>query len=213
MENDGKNEMNSKGKDDKDHRLYPVVWVSIIAAVAITFAVIYIGFGNMFMNAKKTSDAGVNSTAFTTLHVKDFDDNDVDSSVFKGHKVTVVNIWATFCSPCIGEIPTLDKLNKEYSDKGLQVIGICGDIADSSGKIDDAQMKSAQKIVSEAGASYLQLVPDESLNKSYIDNNVIAYPTTLFLDEDGNIIDRVIGANEEKDWKTKFDANLKKVSK
>ena len=54
----------------------------------------------------------------------DLDGNHVDQSIFTGRKLTMINIWATFCGPCLGEMPTLGVLHQEYQDRGFQVVGI-----------------------------------------------------------------------------------------
>lgn len=54
------------------------------------------------------------------MKTEDINGNKVDSSIFSKYKLTVVNVWNTGCTPCVGEIPTLDKLNKEYEKKVFQ---------------------------------------------------------------------------------------------
>ena len=69
------------------------------------------------------------SPVFGNFNSVDVDGNKVSSEILKGKKVTMVNIWGTFCTPCIKEMPDLEKLNKEYADKGFQVVGIVCDVA------------------------------------------------------------------------------------
>ncbi len=72
---------------------------------------------------------------FQTMQMTDFDGNEVDKSLFEGHRLTMVNIWATFCNPCLSEMPELGELAAEYAKEegGVQIIGICTDITDLSG--------------------------------------------------------------------------------
>ena len=44
------------------------------------------------------------------MQMTDFDGNEVDKSLFEGHRPTMVNIWATFCNPCLSEMPELGEL-------------------------------------------------------------------------------------------------------
>ena len=233
---------NINDNGSKPNKPHPVIWVIILLAVVIV-VIVYAGLGNKrtgaeatpaeatsaevtsveatsveatsaeATSAEATSAVESGSSEFADLHVTDFDGNEVDSSVFSGHSLTMVNIWATYCSPCIGEMSTLNDLNEKYKDRGFQVIGICCDLVDENGDVQSTQMTSAQQILSDTGASYMQLIPDKNLMNEYIYKNVSAVPTSLFIDENGNIIDSVLGANEEDAWSEMIEAHLDKVSK
>lgn len=58
------------------------------------------------------------------MQTEDIKGNKVDSSIFSENKLTVINLWNTGCTPCITEIPELDKLNKYYADKGVSIKGL-----------------------------------------------------------------------------------------
>ena len=60
----------------------------------------------------------------SSFNTTDIDSNQVDESVFKGKKLTMINIWATYCGPCINEMPALGKISREYAGEGFQIIGI-----------------------------------------------------------------------------------------
>ncbi len=64
----------------------------------------------------------------SSFSATDLDGNAVDESIFSSSKLTMVNIWATFCGPCIGEMPDLGLLNEEYASEGFQVVGIVADV-------------------------------------------------------------------------------------
>lgn len=68
---------------------------------------------------QKKADPGVISFETT-----DLDGNVVRSAdVFKGHRLTMVNVWGTFCGPCIGEMPELEKLNYRLKQKDCAIVG------------------------------------------------------------------------------------------
>ena len=77
-------------------------------------------------NTELTESTGMLSRFSTT----DIDGNAVDESVLKGKKLTMVNVWTTFCGYCIMEMPGISELDEEYADKGFQVIGIVKDVYD-----------------------------------------------------------------------------------
>jgi thiol-disulfide isomerase/thioredoxin len=141
----------------------------------------------------------------------DIDGNPVDQSVFKDHKLTMVNVWATFCGPCINEMPELGKLNHEYADKGVQVVGIVVDAAGSDGKLLPDMVETAKEIVKQTDADYLHLLPSEDLNSALL-NSVTAVPTTVFVDEDGNQVgETIVGSHSGEEWAGIIDDLLKEV--
>ena len=67
---------------------------------------------------------GASEAVLGTFAATDMDGNAVDESILSGKKVTMINLWAPWCGPCVGEMPDLQKLNEKYADKGFQVIGV-----------------------------------------------------------------------------------------
>lgn len=140
----------------------------------------------------------------------DLDGNKVTDKIFKGKKLTMVNVWGTFCSPCIGEMPDLQTLSEEYADKDFQIIGIVCDIKDSE---DAEKIQIAKDICKETGVKYVSLVPSESLNDALLDS-IVSVPATFFLDEDGKQLDRnYIGSKSLDGWKSVVDSIYAELDK
>ena len=112
------------------------------------------------------------------------------AEVFAKNKVTVVNIWASWCPPCVGEIPELDKMNKELSEKGCGVIGLLDDGEDPQG------LEDAKDILQDVGATYLNMIFPYKISANVAFQ---AYPTTFFVDSNGTIIgEPVVGAAPDR---------------
>lgn len=139
---------------------------------------------------------------FKGIESYDLDGNKVDDSIFKGKKLTMVNIWGTFCSPCIGEMPDLQKLSEEYADKDFQIIGIiCDAYAD-----DEEKIQLAKEICKDTGAKYVSIVASASLDDAILDT-VMSVPTTFFLNEEGKQFDQnYIGSKSLDRWKAIVDS-------
>ncbi|MBQ6500016.1 MAG: TlpA family protein disulfide reductase [Mogibacterium sp.] len=120
---------------------------------------------------------------------EDLDGDKVTEAIFADKDVTVLNIWATFCGPCISEMPDLAALAGELPENA-QVIGIVIDTP----KYENIDL--ARKICSEAGVKYTNVVASKSVLETFA--FVDAVPTTFILDKSGNVIGKpIVGANVE----------------
>ena len=82
--------------------------------------------------------------AFDSVDLKG---NAVTDAIFQENKITMLNIWGTFCPPCIREMPDLAKLNEVNKSKGFEVIGIPIDIIDEFGNISPKERATADEII------------------------------------------------------------------
>ena len=135
----------------------------------------------------------------------DLNGNKIDEDTFKGKKLTMVNIWGTFCHPCVGGMPDFQTLSEEYADKDVQVIGIVCDIID---KGDVEKIQLAKDLCADTGANYVNVIPSDSLNYAILDS-IISVPATIFLDEDGKQIgENYVGSRSLESWKGIVDSIL-----
>ncbi len=138
---------------------------------------------------------------FTDFTTTALDGKEYTADVFTGNKLTMVNVWGTFCAPCISEMPDLEKLSKAYADKGLVIVGVVSDVYDYMAQENNAdKIKKAENIVAETGVSYINLLPSESLNAAKLDY-ITTFPTTYFLNEKGEIITgEYVGSRSYDQW-------------
>ena len=157
-------------------------------------------------DAESAQPAGVMSPFSAT----DLEGNPLDQSMLAGKKLTLVNVWATYCTPCIGEMPDLGALAQAYADKDVQIVGLVSDVLDSDGQVSDTQLATARDIVAETGANYTHIVPSPDLY--HILAQVTAVPTTFFVDETGAQVGTAILAAQSRDtWAQTIDAMLAEV--
>lgn len=129
---------------------------------------------------------------------------EVTQEVFAGGKLTLVNIWGTFCGPCIQEMPDLGELSAEYADRGLQVVGIVSDVTEPG-------TQEAWEIIEATGADYMHIIPSQQLYENFL-WEVQAVPTTIFVDSKGRRVgDVVIGARDKADWIEEIEKRLQEV--
>lgn len=138
----------------------------------------------------KTGDNKTDKNKISSFTTKDLDGNTVTDSIFSEKDLTVVNIWGTFCGPCIGEMPELAEWS-EAMPSNVQIIGL---VCDIEGEDDQEHKDKAKEIMEKAGADFINLIPGEGLDSLL--SEVTGVPTTIFIDKNGNITGKeVIGAN------------------
>lgn len=163
--------------------------------------------GNIDQQTDKTSQTLGEFSKFTAT---DLDGNEVNQDILKGYKLTMLNVWGTFCPPCLREMPDLGELASEYKDKGVQIVGVVIDVMDNKGEIDDKKVEEAKELVEKTKADYLHLLPSEDLIRIKL-ADVYSIPETIFIDENGNIIDSVIGSRSKENWEDVINNMLEKV--
>lgn len=121
--------------------------------------------------------------------------------------VTMINVWATFCGPCIEEMPDLGKLAAEYEQSGaaFKIVGVVGDCQDAEGNAVESQVSLAQDIVEATSANYQHVLPGAQARAGVL-STLYAYPTTLFVDGEGNLLGTYVGSRSYEDWKEIIDS-------
>lgn len=142
---------------------------------------------------------------FTT---QDLDGNTVTAQdAFSGYRLTMVNVWATYCGPCIREMPDLGELSDEFADRSVRIVGLVSDATGYGGVIDEDAMQAARDIVQETGADYLHLIPSPSLE--HLLAQITAVPTTFFVDEYGCQVGKAYaGSRDKEDWAAILEETL-----
>lgn len=113
--------------------------------------------------------------------LKDLNGKDVSLSDFKGKKL-MLNFWASWCRPCMSEMPDIQKLYNETKDSDLVILAV--NLSE-----DKATVKSFADI-NKYNFTIL-LDSEENVGRQY---TITAIPTTFFIDKEGNIISTVKGA-------------------
>lgn len=146
----------------------------------------------------KASPVAKNVPNFSTKTIKG---ESVTNEIFATKKITMVNIWGTFCPPCIGEMPELGEMARSLP-ADAQIIGLICDTSEGSQRI-----QKALQITKEANVDFINIVPDEQLMKFM--ENVEAVPTTIFVNSKGEVVGKaIIGADVEA-YKSELEKLLK----
>ena len=115
-----------------------------------------------------------------SFETTDTEGNPVSSKdLFAQHDITMVNCWASWCGPCVGELAELVETNKRLAESDCAIIGILTD------GDDEEALKVGMQHMEENGVDYPVLIPNDDVRASF---NVRAYPTTYFVNRDGVIL-------------------------
>ena len=115
-----------------------------------------------------------------------------DNSMFSKAKVTMVDVWATTCGPCIQEMPHIQQLANNYAGRGLKVVTVLGD-SETPGCIN-----TALAIIGGIQGFNLPVLRNNSSVAAAFPAG--AYPTTYFIDSNGNILKVVTTSNSYDKW-------------
>lgn len=160
--------------------------------------------------AEKTSQSIAQSTDISSkgnssLSVGEFTTQDVSGNaytqeIFKDYDLTMVNIFTTWCTPCVEEMPDLEKLHKQMKDQGVNVVGVVLDVLNEKGEIVQEDLERAQLLVERTGVTYPILLPDSTYMNGRL-TGIEGFPETFFVDKNGNIVgDTYSGSNSLEGW-------------
>ena len=124
----------------------------------------------------------------------------------------MVNVFATWCTACVKEIPDLVELQKEMKDKGVNIVGVVTDTVDDDGDNKEA-IEKAKVIYEKTKSTYAYLKPDKTNFNGRL-NGIQALPETFFVDKNGNIVgDTYSGSHDFKSWKQIVEKELENLKK
>ncbi|MBQ5991037.1 MAG: TlpA family protein disulfide reductase [Clostridia bacterium] len=113
----------------------------------------------------------------------------ISSDILHEYDLVIVNCWAEWCGPCVGELPELERIHREYPN--VLILGVLSFSNDPEG---------AKETLRDAGVTYPAFEPAGTL----IDlvSQFDAIPTTMFFDSTGNqIADTIVGSMNYNQWK------------
>jgi len=119
------------------------------------------------------------------INLQDFTGKSVSTDRFKG-KILVVDFWATWCVPCIEEVPKFNQLQQKYEAQGVQVIGVT---------LASGDAKEVKPFVAKNKMKYAIYIGDDD---QVYDLNVVAFPTTYVVTRDMKVFRRYIGTSPGK---------------
>jgi len=155
-----------------------VILVAIVLVVAI-----WRGIRHSHSNRTGLGGAAVAHSVAPSFSLQDLEGKPLDLASYRG-KVVLLNFWATWCTPCRGEIPHFVELQSQYGGRGLQIVGI---------SMDDGPAP-VRNFYQEHKMNYPVALGTEKVAEAY--GGVLGLPVTFLIDRDGRIAAKFTGAVE-----------------
>lgn len=149
----------------------------------------------------KQAESDKEDKKFPEFTAKTVSGEDINSDLFKDSKLTVVNVWGSWCGPCVQEIPELQKLYESMKDKDVNVIGLAQDAG--------TDLDAVKEIIDKNKVTYQNIVP-EGATEDFV-MSIMAFPTTFFVDSDRNIVGVIQGNRNLEAFTAAVEGVLEKL--
>lgn len=159
----------------------------VAISLAVLGIVIAAGIAGRQILGDEMSPLGLGSKA-PSFTAQTLDASPVPKSLadYRGN-VVMLNVWATWCTPCRVEMPSMEKLHQAYGEKGLKIVAVSID--------DPGTEQQVRDFVREYGLTFAILHdPTKAISREY---QTTGYPETVILGRDGIIRKKLLGAT---DW-------------
>jgi cytochrome c biogenesis protein CcmG, thiol:disulfide interchange protein DsbE len=104
-----------------------------------------------------------------------------------GGRLLVLNFWATWCQPCVEEVPSLDQFARDMADSGVVVLGVSM----------DSNPKLYRDFLTRSHVSFMTARdPDAKISQDY---GTFKYPESYIIDAKGKVVQKIVGATNWTD--------------
>jgi len=135
----------------------------------------------------------------SSLIFEDFSGNEINLNNYHG-RLVIINFWATWCAPCMKEMPSLDKLYQDINFKNLQIFAV---------NMEQSNTLKTKKFFTDLNIQKLEIFFDPNLNfvKEF---KLRGMPTTVLINKKGEEFATIIGETNFQDkkfvkWLSKYD--------
>lgn len=159
----------------------------------------------VFINIKGATEENeaADGRYFADMHLETFSGGTYTGADVSRDLLTVFTVWNPYCTACVKEMPLLDRLDREYAEKGVRIVGIEGEAF-----LYPEDIEKSRALYAETGAEFTQLLADEDFTNEILPILNNAYPGTFLVDSRGVIRDFKAGSMEENEWRAWIDTAL-----
>lgn len=167
----------------------------IVATVIVLLAVVIV------------ADRRTRGSADSTANMVDLQGQPIDLEPYKG-KVVLINFWATYCKPCLTEIPWMVEFQDKYASRGFQILGVNMD--EEGAEFVHKWLAEPQLAVDgkpvQLKFNFPQFLGSSAVADAY--GGLIGLPTTLILNREGKVVKRYIGISSKEKFEKAIEEML-----
>jgi thiol-disulfide isomerase/thioredoxin len=131
--------------------------------------------------SRQVQQSGLIGKAAPALTLTDMQGRSVSLSQFKG-QVVILNFWATWCPPCREEMPSMEKLYRDYKDKGLVMLAV---------NVEENGKQAVSGFLQQRPYSFPILLDSENVAQNTF--GVFRFPESFIIDRNGIIVEKIVG--------------------
>lgn len=146
--------------------------------------------------ASQASESEAQEPYIVTFEATTIGGEPFTSECFADSKLTMINVWATYCNPCLSEMPDLGVIANSYDSAEFQMFGIVSDVVEDA---EAEEIENAKALIEETSADYPHLLLNQSLYSNLV-GGVSSVPTTFFVNQEGEMLGYVLGAQSKETW-------------
>lgn len=199
--------MTFKNKKSNKILIAGMLWLTALSACSSTESSNNNNIDKNNVSVNESLQSDFTGTSLGKFTIKDINGKQYNQDMFKDYDLTMINIFTTWCSPCVAEIPDLEKIHTTMAEQKVNVVGVVLDVLDEKGNIIQEYLEKAQSLAKQTGATYPILIPDST----YMNGRLIgieAIPESFFVDKNGNIVGETYsGSRDFEDWKKLIEDN------
>jgi peroxiredoxin len=158
---------------------YRSITIAIVIVLALS-VFIALRYKDAFINYLKPSAVAVGRPA-PDFTASDMNGRTIRLSDYRG-KVVILNIWATWCPPCVDEMPSLEKLYRKFKDQNFALLAV---------SIDSDGITAVAPFMTRHGLTFPALIDSQAaIQTSY---KITGVPETFIIDKKGILVRKIIG--------------------
>jgi peroxiredoxin len=172
----------TKKQNEKDFNYPLAVFIFIALTVLVTILSLTLNDSSLEFSNQVAIESGIPAPDFT---FPGLDGKMVSLSDYKG-KVVLVNVWATWCPPCVDEMPSMEKLYRKFKGEKFEILAV---------SIDETGLKTVAPFMKKTRLTFPALIDSQGAIKSVY--RITAIPESFIVDKQGLLIKKIVGP---ADW-------------